>query len=107
MPERRSILPHSIDRVDVVLVEGTSVVGGINLTVCDVHSQIVKVPADGNSSLVEPFAGAVSKVEDSVDGDHVGSMRPCVLSGTVAWEEESFKIVVSTDLNSDQTDSYQ
>ncbi len=92
-----------------MLVEGASVVGRLNLAVCDVHRQIVKVPAYGNSTIVEPFARAVAKVEESVNCDHVGIgiMTPCVLRGIVVSEKESFKIVVSGDLNCNQADSYE
>src|SRR2546425_3059453 len=109
MPERGPVLPHSIDSVDVMLVEGACVVVRLNLAVCDVHRQIVKVPACGNSTIVEPFARAVAKVEESVNCDHVGIgiMTPCVLRGAVVCEEESFKIVVSGDLNCNQADSYE
>lgn len=109
MPERRPVLPHSIDRVDVVFVQGTSIVGRINVTPCNVHRQIVEVPAEGNSTFVEPFAGAVAKVEESVNRDNIGiasmipkpiaTMRPRILTGRVVWKEESFKIIVSAHLN--------
>ncbi len=92
-----------------MLVEGACIVVRLDLAVCDVHRQIVKVPAYGNSTTVEPFARAVAKVEESVNCDHVGIgiMTPCVLRGTVVCEEESFKIVVSGDLNCNQADSYE
>jgi hypothetical protein len=34
-------------------------------------------------------------------------MTPCVLRGTVVCEEESFKIIVSGNLNCNQADSYE
>jgi len=71
MPEGRSILPYSLDRIDVVLVQNASVIGGINVTFCDRHCEIVEVPANGDSTFVEPLACAVAKVEKSVDRDYV------------------------------------
>lgn len=91
--------------------------GRSDVAVCHIDSQIEEVPANGDSALVEPLTGAVAKVEEGVDSDHIriasiilrtiAPVRPCVLSGTIVCEEESFKIVVSTNLNCNQADSYQ
>ena len=72
MPEGRAILSYSVDRIDVVFVQNSSVIRGINVAICNVDREIVEGPADRDSTFVEPSACAVAKVEKSIHFDYMG-----------------------------------